>query len=84
MNELWQRILAGAESIGTIFPALIGAGVILLTGYFLARQMEKWTDHLLKRMEFNKVAEAGGLTLVESREAEGGLSVVEEEAQIKS
>ena len=62
MNELWQRILAGAESMGTILPALVGAGVILLTGYFLARQMEKWTDHLLKRMEFNKVAEAGGLT----------------------
>ena len=62
MNELWQRMLAGAESLGTIVPALIGAGVILLTGYFLARQVEKWTDHLLKRMEFNKVAQAGGLT----------------------
>jgi len=61
MNELWQRMLAGAESIGTILPALVGAGVILLTGYFLARQIEKWTDHLLKRMEFNRVAEAGGL-----------------------
>lgn len=62
MNELWQRMLAGAESLGTIVPALIGAGVILLTGYFLARQIEKWTDHLLKKMEFNKVAQAGGLT----------------------
>ena len=62
MNELWQRMLAGAESMGTIVPALIGAGIILLTGYFLARQVEKWTDHLLKKMEFNKVAQAGGLT----------------------
>ena len=62
MNELWQRMLSGAESLGTIVPALIGAGVILLTGYFLARQIEKWTDHLLKKMEFNKVAQAGGLT----------------------
>ena len=62
MNELWQRKLAGADSMGTIVPALIGAGVILLTGYFLARQIEKWTDHLLKKMEFNKVAQAGGLT----------------------
>jgi uncharacterized membrane protein YbaN (DUF454 family) len=61
MNDLWQRMLAGAESIGIILPALVGAGLILLTGYFLARQIEKWTDHLLKRMEFNKVAEAGGL-----------------------
>ena len=62
MSELWQRMLAGAESLGTIVPALIGAGIILLTGYFLARQVEKWTDHLLKKMEFNKVAQAGGLT----------------------
>jgi uncharacterized membrane protein YbaN (DUF454 family) len=61
MNELWQRLLAGAESIGIVLPALLGAGIILLAGYFLARQVEKWTDHLLKRMEFNKVAEAGGL-----------------------
>lgn len=61
MSDLWQRIFAGAESIWTVLPALIGAGIILLTGYVLARQIEKWTDHLLKRLEFNKVAEAGGL-----------------------
>lgn len=62
MNDLWQRLIDGAGSLGTVLPALIGAGIILLTGYFLARQIEKWTDHLLKRMEFNKVAQAGGLT----------------------
>ena len=61
MNEIWSRLLSGAESLGTIVPALIMAGVILLTGYFLARQIEKWTDHLLRRMDFNKVAEAGGI-----------------------
>jgi hypothetical protein len=62
MNELWQRVLTGAGSLSTILPALLGAGLILLTGYFLARQIEKWTDHLLARLEFNKVAQAGGLT----------------------
>jgi hypothetical protein len=62
MNELWRRLLTGAESVGTILPALVGAAVILLAGYFLARQIEKWTDHLLKRMDFNRVADAGGLT----------------------
>ncbi len=61
MNDLLQRVQSGADSLVTILPALFGAGIILLTGYFLARQMEKWTDHLLKRMEFNKVAQAGGL-----------------------
>ncbi len=61
MNELWNRLLAGADQIGGIVPSLVAAGLILLTGYFLARQIEKWTDHLLRRMDFNKVAEAGGL-----------------------
>lgn len=61
MNELGDRLLAGADQLAAIVPALIAAGLILLTGYFLARQIEKWTDHLLRRMDFNKVAEAGGL-----------------------
>jgi small-conductance mechanosensitive channel len=62
MTDLWSRLLAGADSLGALVPALIAAGLILLTGYFLARQIEKWTDHLLSRMDFNKVADAGGLT----------------------
>ena len=42
MNELWDRLLIGAEQIGTVMPALAGAAVILLTGYFLARQVQRW------------------------------------------
>jgi small-conductance mechanosensitive channel len=61
MNQIWERIRTGAEQLGAMLPALVGAGAILLTGYFLARQIERWTDHLLQRMEFNKVARAGGL-----------------------
>lgn len=61
MNELSSRLLAGADQLGAIVPSLVAAGLILLTGYFLARQVEKWTDHLLRRMDFNKVAAAGGL-----------------------
>jgi small-conductance mechanosensitive channel len=61
MNELWNRLLAGGDELVAIVPSLIAAGLILLTGYFLARQVEKWTDHLLRRMDFNKVAEAGGI-----------------------
>lgn len=71
MNELWQRVFAGAESVGVVLPALIAAAAILLTGYFLARQVEKWTDQLLKRMEFNKVAEAGGLAEAMERAGAG-------------
>jgi hypothetical protein len=61
VNELWQRILVGVEQIGNVLPALIGAAVILLTGYFLAKQIQRWADDTLKRLDFNKVATAGGL-----------------------
>jgi hypothetical protein len=61
VNELWQRILVGVEQIGNVLPALLGAAVILLTGYFLAKQIQRWADDTLKRLDFNKVATAGGL-----------------------
>jgi Conserved TM helix len=67
MNELWDRLLLGAQEISTIVPALIGAAVILLTGYFLARQIQRWADDLLKRMDFNRMAAAGGLDEVVGR-----------------
>jgi hypothetical protein len=61
VNELWERILVGAEQIGNVLPALVGAAVILLTGYFLARQIQRWADDTLKRLDFNRMASAGGL-----------------------
>jgi hypothetical protein len=67
VNELWQRILIGAEQIGNVVPALVGASVILITGYFLARQVQRWADETLKRLNFNRVASAGGLDEVVGR-----------------
>jgi hypothetical protein len=61
VNELWDRLLIGAGQLGSVVPALIGAVLILLTGYFLARQMQRWADDTLKRVDFNRVAAAGGL-----------------------
>jgi uncharacterized oligopeptide transporter (OPT) family protein len=61
VNELWNRLVIGAQQIGTVLPALLGAAVILLTGYFLARQIQRWADDTLKRVDFNRVAAAGGL-----------------------
>jgi hypothetical protein len=62
MNELWDRLLTGAQELGGVLPALIGAIVILLTGYLVARQVERWTDRTLKRLDFNRMADVGGLT----------------------
>ena len=67
MNELWERLRIGAEQIGTVVPALVGAAVILLTGYFLARQIQRWADDTLKRLDFNRMAAAGGLDEVVGR-----------------
>lgn len=61
MNQLWDRLRAGAEQIGAVLPSLVGAIVILLTGYFLARQLQRWADDVLKRLDFNRMAAAGGL-----------------------
>ena len=67
MNELWERLQIGAAQIGSVVPALVGAADILLTGYFLARQVQRWADETLKRVDFNRVAAAGGLDEVVGR-----------------
>ncbi len=67
MNEIWSRFLSGAQELGDVLPALISAAVILLTGYLLARQLERWVDRSLKRVDFNRMADAGGLTEVVGR-----------------
>jgi hypothetical protein len=67
VNELWQRILIGAEQIGSVLPALVGAALILLTGYFLARQVQRWAGDTLARLHFDRMASAGGLDEVVGR-----------------
>ncbi len=67
MSELWNRLLIGASQIGNVLPALVGAALILITGYLLARQVQRWVDDTLKRMDFNRVAHAGGLDEVMGR-----------------
>ncbi|HEY8062848.1 MAG TPA: hypothetical protein VID74_08620 [Gemmatimonadales bacterium] len=75
MTELIDRLHAGLQQLGAVLPALLAAGLILLVGYFVARQIEKWTDRTLKRLDFNKVAEAGGLREAVDRTG-GGLDPV--------
>ncbi|MGQ0701825.1 MAG: mechanosensitive ion channel family protein [Gemmatimonadales bacterium] len=62
MNELWQRLRLGASELLGVLPAVLAAITILLAGYFLARLVERWTDALLIRLNFNKVAERGGIS----------------------
>jgi hypothetical protein len=67
VNELRERLMAGAQQIGSVLPAILGATLILVTGYFLARQVQRWVDETLKRLDFNRVAAAGGLDQVVER-----------------
>jgi mechanosensitive ion channel-like protein len=62
VNELWQRLSAGADQLLGVLPSFLAAAAILVAGYFLAQLVERWTDALLKRLNFNKVAERGGLS----------------------
>jgi small-conductance mechanosensitive channel len=61
VNQLSERLQAGAEQLWNVIPALLIAALILIAGYFVARQIEKWVDATLKRLDFNRMAEAGGL-----------------------
>ena len=45
-----------------VLPSVGAAIAILIAGYLLARLLERWTDALLKRLNFNRVAEAGGIS----------------------
>ncbi len=73
MSDFIERLRYGASEVGAILPAVIAAVVLLVVGYFLARQVQRWVARVLKRMNFNRMAEAGGLTEVVER-AEPNLS----------
>jgi hypothetical protein len=62
MSELWQRLVLGLNQLASVLPSFLGAALILLAGYFIARVVERWTDAILKRLNFNKMADAGGLS----------------------
>ncbi len=62
MNELWQRLAAGGEQLLSVLPSFGAAVAILIAGYLVAQLIERWTDSILKRLNFNKMAEAGGIS----------------------
>lgn len=67
MNDLWERLSYGVDELMVFLPAIIGAAVLLLAGYFVARQIQKWVNRTLAKLEFNRVAKEGGLADVMER-----------------
>ena len=62
MSELWERLLLGWRELLDDLPGLLATGVIMLAGYFVARSLQRWTDRTLERLQFKRLADAGGLT----------------------
>lgn len=67
MTELWDRLSYGMEQLGFFLPAVLAAAALLIAGYFVARQLEKWVDRTLAKLDFNRVAKEGGLADVMER-----------------
>ena len=62
MNQLLERLRIGAEQLAFLLPPILAAVVLLVAGYFLARQVQRWVDATLLRLNFKAVADAGGIT----------------------
>jgi hypothetical protein len=62
MSELLDRLAVGWSELTDLLPGLLAAVVIMLAGYVLARQLRRWSDSTLARLEFKRLADAGGLT----------------------
>ena len=62
MSELWERLLLGWQELLYVLPGLLATAVIMLAGYFVARSLQRWTDRTLERLQFKRLADAGGLT----------------------
>lgn len=56
-----ERLQMSLAELGEFVPALLGALVILLAGYLLAKLVQKATDRFLRRMRLNDMLAKGGL-----------------------
>jgi uncharacterized oligopeptide transporter (OPT) family protein len=67
VSEMLERLRVGSAQLWEVLPPVIGAALILLAGYFLARQVQRWVDGIRDRLDFNRVIKAGGLDQVVER-----------------
>lgn len=76
MTDLIERLRQGIASLGAIVPAAVVAVIILLAGYLLARQVERFLDGILDRLDFNRAARQSGLSEPLGRAAGRGMDPV--------
>ena len=56
-----DRLQSSLAQIADFIPALLGALIILLAGYLLAKLLERGTGRVLRRVRFNQLLERGGV-----------------------
>lgn len=71
MSDLITRLGDGLDALVGYGPAIIAFLVIILAGLVFARQLERWIDGLLARINFNRMADAGGITEAVGRVRKG-------------
>ncbi|MGB7212888.1 MAG: hypothetical protein WBC97_09680, partial [Gemmatimonadales bacterium] len=71
MSDLIMRLRDGLDALAGYGPAIVAFLVIILAGLIFARQLERWIDGLLARINFNRMADAGGITEAVGRVQKG-------------
>lgn len=71
MNDMLDRLRSGAEQLLFLLPPILAAVIILIAGYVMARQVAKWVDGTLRRLNFKAMADAGGITEAVERTGRG-------------
>lgn len=71
MGDLLVRLRDGLDALAGYGPAIVAFLIIILAGLLFARQLERWIDGLLARLNFNRVAEAGGISEAVGRVRKG-------------
>jgi mechanosensitive ion channel-like protein len=67
VSEMLERLRVGAGQLWEVLPPVIAAALILLAGYFLARQVQRWVEGSRNRLDLDRVIRAGGLEQVVER-----------------
>ena len=71
MTELIERLRQTLDSLSGVLPVFLVALVIMGAGYLLARQVERFIDGVLDKVDFNKTAAATGVGEQPNRASRG-------------
>ena len=65
-----ERLRASLQQLGEFIPGLLGAAVLLVFGYFLARVVQRGTARALRRANLNEHMKTGGFPAIQPGRAQ--------------